>query len=419
VRIYHVVNTMACMGLFLLQPPAHAESITLESAMQQAGDVHPEVRMAEQGVAAAQGMLTEKSSYAYNPEVLVEPQRRRLADRSNITADYFVTLSQQIEIPGKRSSRSKAARAGLDMAEGSARNVRQRRMIAAARAAAILDFSTQTEHVRQQQQTIMQRLLEAVNQGFKAGEKSMLDVNLARASFANSLSMAAQSRQRHLMAEQDMANALGLPDKKMQELHVILPSLNPEWRPPENAVQLALASRPDLQVVKANTRAGEARARLADLNRIPDPTFSLLTGRDTHDRIIGFGVNIPLPVLNSHTGAYKAAIAERERTRDMEQWSIIKLKREVTTAIHEHEVAAGTLTLFLQGQTPATEDNIRLARIAYENGEMDLSDLVIYLDRSLQARTTRFELLKRMWLARIRLAEVLGHPEYILKGIQQ
>jgi len=393
--------------------------MTLEQAMQQAGNMHPEVRMAEQSVAAATGRLTEKSSYAYNPEVLIEPQRRRLADRSNITADYYVTLSQQIEIPGKRSSRSKAAVAGLDAAKDNAENVRQRRMIAAARAAAMLDFSMQIEHVRQQQQNIMQRLFKAVNQGFKAGEKSMLDVNLARASFANALSMAAQSRQRYLMAEQDMANALGLPGKRKQGLHVILPSLNPGWRPPANAVQVALSSRPDLRAVHANTRAGEARARLASLNRIPDPTLSLLTGRDTNDHIIGFGVNIPLPILNSHTGAYKTAIAERERTRGMEQWSAIKLKREVTTAISEHEVATEALTAFQQGRTTAAKGNIRLAQTAYENGEMNLSGLVVYLDRSLQARTTRFELLKRMWLARIRLAEVLGHPEYILKGTRQ
>ncbi len=414
-RIFHI--TMACAGLLLLQVSAHAESMTLKQAMQQAGDVHPEVRMAEQSVAAAEGVLTEKSAYAYNPAVSIDPRRRRLADRSNITADYSITLSQRIEIPGKRSSRSKVARAGLDAAEDSAKNVRQQRMIAAARAATMLDFSVQTEHVRQQQQDIMQQLFKAVSQGFKAGEKNMLDVNLARASFANALSMAAQSEQRHLRAEQDMANAMGLPGKRKQALHVILPSLNPGWKPPGNAVQLALASRPDLQAVKANTRAGEAQARLAGLNRIPDPTLSLITGRDTNDRIIGFGVNIPLPILNSHTGAYKAAIAERERTRDMEQWSIVKLKRQVATAMREYAVAARAFISFQQGQTTTAEGNIRLARTAYENGEMDLSDLVIYLDRSLQARTTRFELLKRLWLTRIHLAEVLGHPEYILKGI--
>jgi len=410
---------MAGAGLLLFQQFAYAGPITLEQAMQQAGDAHPEVRMAEQGVAAAQGMLTEKSSYAYNPEVLIEPQRRRLADRSDITNDYFITLSQGIEIPGKRSSRSEAARASLGAAKDSARNVRQQRMIAAARAAAMLDFSMQTENVRRQQKNIMQQLLKAVKQGFKAGEKSMLDVNLARASFANSASMAAQSKQLRLKAEQGMANALGLPDKRKQDIHVILPPLNPEWRPPENAVQLAQDSRPDLQAIKANSKADEARARLADLNRIPDPTLSLLAGRDSNDRIIGFGINIPLPILNSHTGAYKAAIAARERTRNVERWSIVKLKREVATAMSEHEIAAETLSSFMQGQTTEAENNISLARTAYENGEMDLSDLVIYLDHSLQARITRIDLVNRLWLARIHVAEVIGHPEYILKGIQQ
>jgi len=31
---------------------------------------------------------------------------------------------------------------------------------------------------------------------------------------------------------------------------------------------------------------------------------------------------------------------------------------------------------------------------------------------------TVLDIIKQGWLARIRLAEVLGHPEYILKGIQ-
>jgi len=212
---------------------------------------------------------------------------------------------------------------------------------------------------------------------------------------------------------------LGLPGKRKHELHVILPTLNPAWEPPGNAVELALTSRPDLQAVKANTRAGEAQARLASLNRILDPTLSLLTGRDTNDRVIGFGVNIPLPVLNLHTGAYKAAIAERERTRDMEQWSIVKLKREVTTTINEYRVAAQALIDFRQGQGEAAEENIQLAQTAFKNGEMGLADLIIYLDRSLQARITRLELFNQTWQARVRVAEVLGHPEYILKGTQK
>lgn len=408
---------MACAVALSVQLSAlHAEPLTLDEAMRLAAERHPETHMAQQGVNAARGRLHEQSSYAHNPSILIEPKRRRLAGQTGATNDYMITLSQGLEIPGKRGSRKKAARAVLDAAEASAENVRQQRMIAAARAAVTLAFAIQTEHVRQQQKNTMKRLLDAVNQSFKAGEKSILDVNLARASFASAASLAAQAAQQRLRAEQDLANALGLSDKTRLDIHVLIPSLDPEWKPAKNAVEIALASRPDIQAMKAWARAGEAKARLASLNRIPDPALSLLAGRDTNDRILGFGVNIPLPVFNSHNGAYKAAIAERERAREMAQWSIVKLKREVTTAIREHEVAARTLAAYLQGRTPAAEDNIRLAQTAYEHGEMDLSDLVIYLDRSLQARITRLELVKRLWLARIRVAEVLGHPEYILKG---
>ena len=184
-------------------------------------------------------------------------------------------------------------------------------------------------------------------------------------------------------------------------------------------MKLALSSRPDLQAVKANTRAGVAQARLAGLNRIPDPTLSLLVARDSNDHVYGFRVIIPLPILNLHTGAYQAAIARRERTRDLEQWSTVKLKREVTTAINDYRVTARTLTDFRQEKGEAAEENIRLAQTAFENGEMDLADLIIYLDRSLQARITRLELFNQTWQARIRVAEVLGHPEYIFEGVRK
>jgi len=412
VRIFQFI--LVCTGVLLFQPCAlHAESLTLDKAMHLAAETHPEMHMAEQDVAAARGLLREQSSYAYNPELLVEPQRRRFADRTNITADYYVTLSQQIEIPGKRASRGRAAAAMLEAAKNRARDARQRRMLAAARAAVMLDFFTHGEDVRRQQREIMQRLLDAVKQGYAAGEKSMLDVNLARASYASAVSMAAQAEQSRLMAERDMANALGLAEKAGHELRVILPALDRSWEPPADAVRLALASRPDLQAVKASARAGEAKAQLAGLERIPDPTLSLLAGQDTHDRILGVGVNIPLPVLNSHTGAYKAAVAERERSRLASRWRTEQLKREVATAVRAYGVASRTLKLFVQGQTPEAEKNIRLAQTAYENGEMDLSDLVVYLDRSLNARMTRLELVKQLWLARIRVAAAIGRPDIL------
>jgi len=43
---------------------------------------------------------------------------------------------------------------------------------------------------------------------------------------------------------------------------------------------------------------------------------------------------------------------------------------------------------------------------------------VVHINQGLSAQITALEMVKQAWMARIRLAEVLGHPEYILKGTQ-
>jgi len=41
---------------------------------------------------------------------------------------------------------------------------------------------------------------------------------------------------------------------------------------------------------------------------------------------------------------------------------------------------------------------------------------VIHSRQGLEAQITALDIMQQAWLARIRLAEVLGHPEYILQG---
>jgi len=412
VRIDHLLS--GCMGLVLFHQVACADPITLEQAMRLVGDKHPDVRVSEQGVAMEQGRLDEQSAYAYNPVVSIRSQRRRLADGSNITPDYMVELSQRIEMPGKRASRTAAARAGLDAARDHARYVRQQRQIDVARTAVRFDFSSRIAESRRQQRKIMLRLLHAVEQGLKAGEKNRLDVNLARASYANAVSGEEQSDRLTLAAQRDMEDALGLVDEG-KRLRVEIPLLDTSWMPPGNAAQKALASRPDIRSARDYVRVGEARMRLADLNRIPDPTMKLLEARYSGDHIVGLILQMPIPALNSHTGAYRRTVARLERDKGAVRWRIVKLKREVATAVDQYRKAVRALVNFRQAHGETAEVNIRLARTAYEQGEMNLSDLLVYLHESLQSRVTRLHLMERVWLSRIRVAEVLGHPEYILQ----
>jgi hypothetical protein len=69
--------------------------------------------MAEKNIESARGNLTEQSSYAYNPELSLEPQRRRL-NGGGTSNDYYITLSQGIELGGKQGLREQSAQAALN-----------------------------------------------------------------------------------------------------------------------------------------------------------------------------------------------------------------------------------------------------------------------------------------------------------------
>ncbi|MFQ5346012.1 MAG: TolC family protein, partial [Mariprofundus sp.] len=221
-----------------------------------------------------------------------------------------------------------------------------------------------------------------------------------------------QSRQRYLVALGKAQSAAGMSKPE-------LPGLNAFWQPPVDAYRLALESRPDLSALRSKLAQSGARAELAGAARIPDITISAMTGREAGENLVKMGITIPFPVLNSHQGAYRAALAEKERVSTGLAWTKQQLRYAVQSALDNHSHAMLALSgMIKSGMQQSAADTITLARKAYDAGELDLEELVLHIRQGLDARVTALEIIKQGWLARIRLAEVLGHPEYILEGIQ-
>lgn len=93
------------IGLLLCMPAWLAEATTLKEAMDRAGTLHPELKISELNIEAARGQLMEQSAYAYNPELSLEPQRRRLNGGEAVN-DYYIGLSQGIELMNIRKNRA-------------------------------------------------------------------------------------------------------------------------------------------------------------------------------------------------------------------------------------------------------------------------------------------------------------------------
>ena len=405
-------------GMLLCIHPFHAHAASLQEAMATAAKQHPMLQMAEQQIDAAKGNLDEQGAYAYNPELALEPQRRRL-NGGGISNDYYITLSQGIEVGGKQTFREQSAQAALNAVSQSRESTRQQVVIEASRAYVSLYFAAQTYELLRRQSEILKKVSHAVAKKLTLGESSQLDANLAQSAYVSALNattaasqILTQSRQRYLLA-------LGKSQETGTLSELSLPSLDTHWQPPADAYKVALESRPDLAALRAKQTQFDARADLASAARIPDVIVSAMSGREAGDQLVKLGITVPLPVLNSHQGAYRAALAEKERASTGLEWSEQQLRYAVQSALDNHANAMTALSGMIKTDMQQhAKDTISLAQEAYDAGELDLEELVVHIRQGLEARMTALDIIKQGWMARIQLAEVLGHPEYILKGIQ-
>jgi len=408
-------------GMLLCFHPIYGHADTLKQAMDTAAEQHPMLQMADQSIAVARGNLTERSAYAYNPELSLEPQRRRLngGGRAN---DYYITLSQGIELGGKQGFREQSAQAALDAVSKRRESTRQQLIINVARAYVALSMAEQAFDLRRQQSGMLKKVSAAVALQLKLGQSSQLDANLAQSAYSSALNATTVARQVLTQSKQVYLIALGKGGGKLSRLKLLrlkLPKLLTSWQPPADAYNIALQSRPDLAALRSKLAQSEALADLAGAQRIPDISLSAMTGREAGEQLVKVGITIPFPILNSHNGAYRAALAEKNRVSTGLAWSTQQLHYAVESAVTNHTNAMRALSGSINSNMQqSAEDTITLAQKAYDAGELDLEELVVHIRQGLDARMTALEIIKQGWLARIRLAEVLGHPEYILKGIQ-
>ena len=161
------------------------------------------------------------------------------------------------------------------------------------------------------------------------------------------------------------------------------------------------------------------RMKEASARRIPDIELSAMVGREAGDRLVKLGLSVPLPVLNAHQGAYRAAVADQERARAELEWRRQRLQFEVETALRDARETARAARAVLDSSI--IEDSraaIRLARKAWEAGELEPEDMVFRVRQAVNAIVSSLETLRLAWHARIRLARAFGQPDLIIQGVK-
>lgn len=399
-----------------------AQGLSAEALIQRALTANGELAAARLELDKARVRLRQ-AGLRPNPTLEVEQTTGRLTGAAGERATS-VGLNVPLEVSGQRQRRVELAQAELDataalIADQERRVASEVRALYAEALAALRELSI-TEQLNELDTQTAAFVQIRVNEG----DTAPLELNLLRVEVERLRARRALLEGRLQAALLQLRARAGLPFNEPLRLNEDLAA--PVWTPPasvEAAVEIALRTRPDLQLARLTEQVAQAGFRLARAQARPEVTASarLSVGQtvfdDTpvgvlrdKDKLLTFGVTISLPVFNKNQGPQREAALAITQAQQRRVWLESVIRAEVQSAYARLEAARRAVRTFETGVINSSQENIRVIRAAYELGEFRISELLLEQRRLVDAQGEYTNALAEQYRARADLRAALGQP---------
>ncbi|MBI3491095.1 MAG: TolC family protein [Acidobacteria bacterium] len=337
---------------------------------------------------------------------------------------YSVGLSQPVELGGKRANRTRMAETSIEVVKADVAEVerqligRLRLLFAEAQGVASrVDLFERLDRTNDQTIGVM-------NVRLRAGDASRLDSQLLQA-------QTNQVRAERLLAENQLAGLVlqirTLVSLSPDEPLLLKPGQQIADVPgtEEATVTRAIESRPDVKAARLREELADAGISLARSQAVPDVTAfarygqeSLLgppaTGTQTRsferEKVLEFGMSIPLPIFNREQGNISEAASRRSQARAERESLEVTVRREVALAIHRYETARKSLDILQSGVLEQNQASVRIVQLAYDLGELRFLDIVNQQRVLIDAETRVVNAQTELNAARADLQNAIGGP---------
>ena len=407
-----------------LSGTSQAQSMRAEDFQRLALERNADLQATRQDIAAARGFLTQ-AQLRPNPGLdFSYGSGRPLGSPGERSID--IGYAHTIELGGKRARRIDVAQVGVEVAELLVAD-RERLLRAdihtryAEALAAARNFATLGELFALNQRSF-KVAAQRVSEGEGAPlEERLLGVEVGRIT-ADRL-VAAGAAERALLA---LKVAAGIPASERLTLdgEMTTPGVDISV---ENAIEQALAQRPDVKAARAEEARAEAEARLARAERVPDVIGVVRYGQSSTrfdqfgttasgqlvpiadtDHTLAVGVSIPLPFANRNQGAIEAAGARRRSAALRREFIEQSVRGEVSGAYAHYVGARQAVEVFDRQVIKQAQESVATIRTSYELGETPLLDLVQEQRRLVEIQKAFTDALKELYIARATLEQAVG-----------
>ena len=406
------------------QLAAPASELTIEELVARALADNPDLRATRAEVDAAGGRLRQ-AGLRPNPELDLGGQKA-LSPDNNLT----VTLRVPLDLNDRRGGRVAVAEQDLELRRKQLAD-RERRLRTDVRMkAGEMLAARRNLQITDELLDVNRTALGVVGNRVREGAAPTIDENLQLVEVnrldANRQLLSSRVEIATLQLKLLAGMAADAPLTVRGELATAPPTLERA-----EAVQRALASRPDLAAARADVAVARAMIRKEQAEGRWDASvnvgymrqdfgFGGLNGltnsgqtRPIQDTFhyFGGGVTIMLPVLNRNQGNIAAAEAGVRAAERRLEFAMLTTQQEVEAAFAQHEAARRSLEIYERGVRDVARRNLAVVRQSYELGRGSLLDVIAEQRRFIDVETGYTDVLKQVYDAAVEVERAVGVSE--------
>lgn len=343
---------------------------------------------AMQASSAAQNAAKARAQAAgrplYNPALELDGENAASDTRT-------VGLSLTLDMSGKRAARSSAAQ--YDFAAAESEHALTRQTLASQLLAELARHQAahRIETLAQRQVELMERFARLTEKSRAAGDVGVVEVDLAHLALAEARMRHTEARSERLSSEEVLRGMGGMPSGDWPELPERLPGIT------ETSGDDALARLPELQAQRAKVNAAQARVRVAQTERKPDPTLGVRGGSEDDDALTGVTLSVPLFVRNSYRAEVEAASQEALREELSEQDIQRRARVRLDGALQRYRGTAQTWNDWQASGSASLANRADQLERLWQAGELSATDYLVQVRQGIDAEIQSLRLWSTAW----------------------